>query len=251
MINNKKISVIIPCKNEAEIIASLIKEIPSCVDEIIVVDNNSSDNTFEEAKKIGAIVLKEGRAINGIGYGYAHQAGLALASGDYLVALDGDKTYPSSEIKKIIKFMEKEKVDFISCNRLPLKNKSSISRTRQLGIIILNRVIGMLYGYPIKDTLSGMWVTKKEVVEKLNLKEGGWDFSPEIKLSAICHPEIKFEEYHINAFVRNGNTSKQKIWRTGIGHFKYILKRRFTTDNPFLSSFDLFNKILRPSLSKF
>jgi len=250
MIKGKKISVIIPCKNEAEIIASLIREIPSCVDEVIVIDNDSSDNTFSEAKNAGAIVLKEKRAINGIGYGYAHQTGLALASGDYFVAIDGDKTYPSFEIKKIIDFMEKEKVDFVSCNRLPLKNKSSISKTRKLGIIILNWVVRLLYGYPIKDTLTGMWVTKKEVVEKLNLKQGGWDFSPEIKLSAISHPEIKFEEYHINAFVRNGDVSKQKIWRTGIGHFIYILKRRYVTDNPFLLTFDFFNKVLKPTLSK-
>lgn len=226
------ISVIIPCQNEGEVIASVIEKIPSCVDEIIVVDNNSTDKTASIAKETGAVVLKEKRTSGGIGYGFAHQTGLEYARGDYLVALDGDKTYPIAEIPQIIKFMEKNNFDFVSCNRLPLKNQKAISKIRKLGIYILNLEVLFLYGYRIRDILTGMWVIKKETVKKLNLKEGGWDLSPEVKLAAISHPGVKFGQYHIPHFSRNGNLSKQNIWKTGLGHFIYILKRRFTTDNP-------------------
>jgi glycosyltransferase involved in cell wall biosynthesis len=237
MYNNKSISVIIPCKNEAEVIGSLIAELPSCVDEVIVVNNNSTDNTFQEAFRAGAIVVEEKRTVDGIGYGFAHQTGLSLAQGEYLVALDGDKTYPASEIPQIIDCMEKNQLDFVSCNRFPLKNSHSISKTRQLGIQILNWETLFLYGYPIKDILTGMWVAKKEVVKKLGIKEGGWDLSPEIKLAALNHPEVNFAEYHIPAFIRDGNLSKQKIWKTGWGHLLYILKRRLTTDSAFFQIF--------------
>lgn len=231
MIKNKKISVVIPCRNEEKNIGLLITGMPRCVDEIIVVDNKSTDKTARVAKKTGAIVLKEKRAANGIGYGYAHQIGLEKAGGDFIAALDGDRTYPSSKIPEIINFMEKNDLDFVSCNRLPLKNKKAISPTRRLGINILNWEIRLLYGYPISDALTGMWVMRKETAKKLALKEGGWDLSLEIKLEAISSPEINFAEYHIPHFIRDGNLSKQMIWKTGFGHFKYVLKRRFTTDN--------------------
>lgn len=250
MIENKTISVIIPCKNEGKIIASVIKRMPSCVDEIIVVDNNSSDNTVSVAKQEGAIVLREKRAFNGIGYGFALQNGLQYARGNYLVALDGDDTYPASETPKIVKFMERNNLDFVSCNRLPLKHKNAISKIRQLGIRILNLEALLLYGYPIKDILTGMWVVKKEAFKKLDLKEGGWNLSPEVKLAAISHPEIKFAQYHIPHFCRNGNLSKQKIWETGWGHLIYILKRRFTTDNLLYQLITSFFKGLSLTLAK-
>lgn len=250
MIGNKTISAIIPCKNEGEIIASVIKRMPSCVDEIIVVDNNSTDNTVSVAKQEGAIVLREKRTSNGIGYGFALQAGLQYARGNYLVALDGDDTYPASEIPKIIKFMEKNNFDFVSCNRLPLKHKKAISKIRQLGIKILNLEVLFLYGYPIKDILTGMWVVKRETVKKLDLKEGGWNLSPEVKLAAINHPEIKFAQYHIPHFCRNGNLSKQKIWKTGWEHLVYILKRRLTSNSNLYQILASFGKNLPLSLTK-
>ena len=89
-----RISVIIPAHNEAGAIALVLAEIPiGLVQEIIVVDNNSTDNTSEIARANGATVLRETRA----GYGYACLAGMAHAYGrpqseqpDIVVFLDGD-----------------------------------------------------------------------------------------------------------------------------------------------------------------
>src|SRR3989344_190277 len=231
MILGKKISIVIPCKNEQRVIGMTVKAVPSYVDQIIVVDNGSTDNTSEVARKAGAAVLHENRKLNGIGYGYAHMMGLRHATGDYIFAVDGDNTYPVKEIEKIVLKMEREDLDFVSCNRLPLKNPKAISKTRQLGIFILNLETFILYGKAIKDILTGMWCVRKSAVNKLKLRMGDWNLSPEIKISALANKEIKFSEYHIDHFVREEEPSKQMIWKTGFNHLFYILERRFTQDN--------------------
>lgn len=237
MIRKKTISLIIPCRNEEKALRAMFRKMPSYIDEVVVVDNNSTDRTAEVAKANGARVFKETRQINGIGYGFAHQTGMKKASGDFVVTLDGDDTYPLRKIKGIINFMEKDDLDFVSCNRLPLDENQAINPIRQLGIYILDLWIALLYGYYFKDILTGMWAMRREVIDKLRVGSGDWNFSPEIKLAALVNKEIKFGEYHIPYKLRLGE-SKLKIWRTGINHFFFILNRRFTVDNP-LSKFSL------------
>lgn len=237
MIQTDKISLIVPCKNEAKILPGFIKKIPSYVDEVLIIDNNSTDSTAKVAQSLGATVIEEKRTKNGIGYGYAHMRGIKESHGDYLVAMDGDDTYPLSSIAPIIRHMQKHNLDFVSCSRLPLKNKKAISKTRQLGIKILNLEVNALYRYPITDILTGMWIVKKDSAVKLKLIQGDWNLSPEIKLAALHHPEINFGEYHIRHFERVNEISKQKIFRTGLSHLLYIAKRRLTVDNDLVTYF--------------
>lgn len=234
MIENKKISLVVPCRNEGKIIAEFIRKVPAYIDEIIIVDNNSTDNTAAVANAHGALVVKERRTTNGIGYGFAHMAGMAKATGDFIIAMDGDDTYPVGQIKRIVTLMGKNHWDFVSCNRLPLTYPKAISPTRQLGIRILNRLVFLLYGYHMSDILTGMWVVRRVVVPRLNLSEGDWNFSPEIKLAALAAPGVSFAQYHIVHFLREQEISKQNILKTGLSHMGYIVKRRLTTDNIFM-----------------
>ena len=73
---SQKIKVIIPAYNEEDSIAKVINDIPTNVDEIIVVSNNSTDKTYENAARAGATVLKESRK----GYGYACLHGMKYIS---------------------------------------------------------------------------------------------------------------------------------------------------------------------------
>ncbi len=233
MILNKSITLIIPCKNEQGSIPKLLRRVPTYVDEVIVVDNNSSDNTSEVARKLGAIVVSEKRKDKfGIGYGYAHQKGMRFATSDYIVTMDGDRTYPLNEIKNLVKHMEKNQLDFVSCTRFPLMRSQAITKMRQFGVWILNTEVKMLYQYPMQDILSGMWAMNRKTARKLKLIEGGWDLSPEIKLEALQTKDLKFAEYHIDHAHRDNGASKQQLWTTGFNHLKYIAVRRFTRDNP-------------------
>jgi len=226
MIQGKTITLVVPCHNEAGIIKAFIRRVPSYVDEILVVDNNSTDGTAKIAAKAGARVVRDNRTVNGIGYGFAHQTGIEHARGDYIVAMDGDDTYPTDKIADIVRFMEKRRVDFVSCNRLPLIHTQAISLTRTFGIRILNMLVWALFGYPIQDILSGMWIGKRSTLLSFHAESGDWNFSPEIKLAALSNKSIHFSEYHISHFERTGSVSKQNIWRTGIQHVLFIFSKR-------------------------
>src|SRR4030043_1289958 len=96
MYKGKKVSVIIPALNEEKSIARVINDLPKyIVDEVIVVDNGSSDNTASAAGNAGAIVVKEDLK----GYGAACQKGISRAvNPDIIVILDADnRDYPEKE----------------------------------------------------------------------------------------------------------------------------------------------------------
>jgi glycosyltransferase involved in cell wall biosynthesis len=232
MIGNKRISLVVPCKNEARIIGAFIKRVPKYVDEILIINNNSTDGTVAEARRAGARVIRERREINGIGYGYAHQTGAIKATGDYVIAMDGDDTYPVRSIKTIIKYMETYSLDMVFCNRLPLTNKKAISWIRRLGIHLLNWEVLLLYGKHVHDILTGMWVARRDTLAELTVTSGDWNYSPEIKIAALTNPALHVAQYHIAHFAREHEVSKQRIFATGLAHAWYIIKRRVTVDNP-------------------
>lgn len=225
MIQNKTISLIVPCKNEADIIGSFIHRVPKYVDEIIIVDNNSTDDTAQIARKAGARVIVERRAINGIGYGYAHQKGLLKAKGDFIVAMDGDDTYPVGSIGTIIRYLNRYDLDIVFCNRLPLMNKKAISWIRQLGIHMLNLEFRLLYGKNIHDALTGMWIGRRDIINDLGITSGDWNYSLEIKIAALTNASIHSSEYHIRHFERKHALSKQNLFKTGIHHAFFLLNR--------------------------
>lgn len=216
-----------PCKNESRSLLTVLERLPQEIDEVIVVDNNSSDRTKEVALRFSAKVLHEPRNDKfGIGYGYALQKGIREARGDMVVCMDGDGSYPIKEVPQIIRELIRKNLDFISCNRLPFKEPKKMSVLRASGVRMLNNIIWLLFGYRIKDSLTGMWVFKNYIYKQLNPCEGGWDFSLEIKLKAISSNNIKFSEYHIPYNDRVLDLSKQKLFKTGFNHFLYLLRFR-------------------------
>lgn len=106
MFTNKKISLVIPCYNEEEGIKKMLAGIPFFVDEVIIVDNGSIDNTAVVAKEHRAMVIYEKNR----GYGYACQTGLAKSTGDIVVLLDGDNSYPLSEVESLLLYLERKKL---------------------------------------------------------------------------------------------------------------------------------------------
>lgn len=228
MIKNHTISVILPCRNEGQHLIQVVNKIPKYVDEIIIVSNKSTDNTFDIAKSLGGKVraYEDNRALNGIGYGYAHMTGIKKARGDIIVGADGDATYPFKDIDKITKYMLDNGQDFISCNRYPVQEGTKIPFKLRCGVFILNIEVLLLYGVKINDILSGMWVFKKDVAKNLNLTMGDWNLSPQIKLNARLNKNISFSEYSISQEQRLG-TTKQKYFKTGIQHAIWILRNRF------------------------
>ena len=217
-----KISVVIPCYNEEEGIQLVIKALPKCVDEVVVVDNASSDRTGEVAAALGARVVRETRK----GYGAAYKAGLPAVTGDVTVTMDGDGTYPSEQIEELVDYLEDCGLDFVSASRFPLKNPESMNFSNKLGNMILTIAMLVLYGKGIKDSQSGMWVYRSKIYPKLRLTSDGMPFSEEIKIEAIRARDIRFGEYHVNYHQRVGEVKLEK-WRDGFRNLFFLIRKRF------------------------
>lgn len=231
MYRNKRISLCLPCRNEANHLHEVLKRVPKFVDEIIVISNKSKDNTVEVAKKLGVKAYEDNRTIGGIGYGFAHMTGIEQATGDIIVGADGDATYPIEDLAKVIDKLLDEKLDFISCNRYPLQKGTKIPFKLRLGVKTLDVEVHLLYGKKINDILSGMWVFNKKAKENLNLTMGEWNLSPQIKLNAALHPEVKFGQYSIAQHQRMGE-SHQAHFKTGFQHLTWIFLNRFGAGKP-------------------
>lgn len=226
MYRNKKISVYLPCRNEAAHLKEIVAKIPQFVDEIIIISNRSTDKTLETARAIGVLAIQDDRVKNEIGYGFAHMTGLKNSTGDIIATADGDGTYPIEQLAKALDFLIDKNLDFISCNRYPLLEGTKIPFKLQFGVNLLNWEVRLLYGIKIKDILSGMWVLRSEAREHLNLTEGDWNMSPQIKINAATTAKINFTEFSIGQHLRLGET-KQNYWKTGLSHAWWILKNRF------------------------
>ena len=88
---SQRITVITPCLNEEQGIEQVLRRMPEFVDQVIVVDNGSTDRTPDVARSFGAEVIREPVR----GYGRAYKRGFAAATGDIIITLDGDHSYPA------------------------------------------------------------------------------------------------------------------------------------------------------------
>lgn len=217
-----KISVVIPCYNEEDGIRSVIESMPSYVDEIVVVDNNSTDRTGEIARSLGAVVVFQPVK----GYGAAYQAGLPAATGDVIATLDGDGTYPADEIALLVDVLEDRKLDFISGARFPLRNGSAMNFSNKIGNLVLTLTTMLLWLRPLRDSQSGMWVFRRAVLPKLRLTSNGMPLSEEIKIEAIEKLGRRFAEVGIDYRPRIGEVKLQK-WRDGWLNLSFLFNKRF------------------------
>lgn len=221
-----------PCRNEEAFLSEIVREVPDDYDEIIVVSNASTDRTEEIGREIEKqnkkfkLLIDNRKDSDGIGYGFAHITGITSATGDIIVCADADGTYPIGDIFEIVEYMNKKRIDFVSCNRYPITNEDvKISGKLRFGVAVLNIETRILYGFRVKDILSGMWVFRREIVNDLKLTEGGWNLSPQIKINAFQSPSIALSSFHIDQKIRYGET-KQDYFKTGFNHFKWIWKNR-------------------------
>ncbi len=222
MHQNLRLSVVIPCYNEEDGIREVIGRIPRpLVDEIVVVDNNCTDRTAEIARSLGAKVVEQKIP----GYGAAYKAGLAAATGDLIVTMDGDGTYPPEEIQRLVDLLVEKRWDFLSASRFPLSDKRAMNFTNQLGNWVLTVTAAALFFVPIRDSQSGMWVFRRVLLPRLRLTSDGMPFSQEIKLEAILR-KARFGEAHIPYGARIGEVKLQK-WRDGWLNLSHLVSKRF------------------------
>ena len=180
------IKVIIPAYNEADSIALVIHDIPNCVNEIIVVNNNSTDNTAEIAQNAGATVLLE----SNMGYGYSCLKGMHYIAHqpnkpDIIVFMDGDYSDYPEELTKIIKPILEDNVDFVIGARVEkLREKGSMTPQQHFGNWLATSLMGILFGAKFTD-LGPFRAIKYDKLLALKMEDKTYGWTVEMQLKAI------------------------------------------------------------------
>lgn len=207
MYGNKKISCVVPCYNEKAGLEIMLRYKPWFIDEIIVVDNDSCDGTADVAHRYNAVVVYEKRR----GYGYAYQAGLPEASGDIIIAIDGDCSYPLGETEKLLVYMEKNNLDFVVGCRYPLAHKNAQPTLNKIANYSIAWLIRALFRINLMDAESGMMVFNQNILSEIIIRNTGMSFSPGIKINAFLNQNIKCGETHIFYLPRVGKSKFRRI----------------------------------------
>lgn len=220
------VSVLIPTMNEAGSIGRVIEEVHQTLGaigeyEILVVDTNSTDGTVDIARSKGAKVIDEPRR----GYGRAYKTGFEHASGRFIATLDADSTYPARYIPEFIRILEDRGMDFVMGDRLSALKPGSMSKTHRLGNWILNTTLFFLFGIRLKDSQTGMWVFRREILSALELRSNGMPLSEEIKIE-VKKKGFKVGEIPIEYRPRAG-TKKLSTWKDGWNNWKFLFSKRF------------------------
>ena len=223
------VTVVIPTLNEEEAIVDTIRSIPN--DgwvkrlDFLIIDGNSTDMTRELAEQEGATVYLEDRR----GYGRAYRTGFEMAQGEIIVTLDADCTYPGEEVPNLVRMLVENDLDFITCDRLRLAERKSMSRLHGFGNWALSFVARVLFWYGIHDSQSGMWVFRKSIFDNPKMKptNDGMPLSEEMKINArkILGRKKAIEvsvPYRPRVGVAEINT-----WEDGWKNFKFLFSKRF------------------------
>ena len=172
-INN--IWAVIPAYNELKNIGNIIKKTKKYVDNIIVVDDGSSDKTKETAEKSGAIVL---RHVVNLGKGATLKTGCDFAikkGAKFIVALDADAQHNPNDIPRFIEKLGK--YDIVFSYR---KASSKMPLVLRFGNWLISNVVGILYGIKLKDTQCGFRAFSKEAYKKIRWNVSDYSMESEM-----------------------------------------------------------------------
>jgi dolichol-phosphate hexosyltransferase len=221
MYKGQTIAVVIPCLNEEQGVEKILRAMPDFVDEVIVVDNNSTDRTSEVAASLGATVIREDVR----GYGRSYKRGFAGATSDLIVTLDGDHSYPVDALSYLLEAFLHLEVDFLNASRFPVRDRRAMSFKHKFGNLVQSLVMSMLFFRWVRDSQSGMWVFRRAILKDMKLESDGMAFSEEIKIEAVRNSRIRFGEISIQYSSRVGET-KLNPWRDGFHNLAFLLKKR-------------------------
>lgn len=180
------IKVIIPAFNEADSIAEVIKELPTSVSEIIVVNNNSSDATVRNATNAGATVLTENRK----GYGYACLCGLDFVAQqskppDIIVFIDGDYSDYPEELDEVVAPILENDIDFVvGARKKSLREEGSMTPQQVFGNWLATFLMRLFFGANFTD-LGPFRAIKYEKLKELEMEDKTYGWTVEMQLKVL------------------------------------------------------------------
>jgi glycosyltransferase involved in cell wall biosynthesis len=213
-LENNKIYIVIPAYNEEGSIGGTIADLKKHgYNNIIVIDDGSTDQTFRSAKRSGAVIISH--PIN-LGQGSALQTGMeyALYSGaEAIVTFDADGQHMAGDIAALLKPIRSGKADAALGSRF-LNKKSNIPWTKKLILKAGAFLLFLMYGILLTDAHNGLRAFTADAAAKMNLESHGMEHASEIiekiKLEKIRYIEvpvtIKYTSYSIKKGQRISNS---------------------------------------------
>ncbi len=206
MKNPPIIDVIIPAYNEQESVVEVLRDIPSSVREVVVVNNNSTDKTPQEARAGGATVIDENRQ----GYGSACLKGMAHISAkelkpDIIVFLDADYSDHPEEMEMLISPILNDDVDMVIGSRaLGVRENGSMMPQQIFGNWLATRLMRLTYGVSYSD-LGPFRAIKYDSLVGLGMKDKDYGWTIEMQIKAVKN-SLTFAEVPVSYRKRIGES---------------------------------------------
>lgn len=218
-----RICLLIPCYNEAMTIAKVVedfrRELPEA--DIVVYDNNSTDDTAGEAHRVGAKVVREPRQ----GKGNAVRSMFRDVEADIYLMVDGDDTYPASAVRSVLGPVLRGEADMVVGDRL--SNGSYYKENRRnfhgMGNNLVRNTVNRFFGVSLKDIMSGYRAFSRRFVKSFPVLSPGFELETEMTLFAL-HYRFRVVEVPIDFSERpEGSFSKLNTFTDGIKVVRTIL----------------------------
>jgi glycosyltransferase involved in cell wall biosynthesis len=208
-----RIAVLIPCHNEeltvAEVVTAFRAELPQA--RVYVFDNNSTDHTAARALAAGATLMSEPRQ----GKGFVVQSMFRRVDADVYVMVDGDGTYPASEVARLIDPILKDEADMVVGSRLHSGTSSEFRSINRWANRLVLAVLNSMFRVKLTDILSGYRAFNRKFVKTLPVFGGGFEIETELTIKAVARGYRIVEIPTALTSRPAGSHSKIKFFRDG------------------------------------
>ncbi|QQR77929.1 MAG: glycosyltransferase family 2 protein [Candidatus Moraniibacteriota bacterium] len=206
-IDTDAVWIVIPAYNEATVIASVIKEIRQAgYENILVVDDGSTDHTFDVARSTGIVTLQH--RLNR-GKGAATKTGIEAAKllgAHIVVTMDGDGQHNPGDIHTLIEPIRKRKADVVLGTRL--KHPEGMPWYKQVHNTIGNAIVWYLYGLWVSDSQSGFRAYSRRAIDRIDTRTDRYEYDSEVIREIKRHKlsykevsiEVRYTEYSMGKF---------------------------------------------------
>ena len=191
-----RLSIVIPVYNEKSTLAEIVRrvQISRLAEEIILVDDGSTDGTRELLKELeGQADVRVLRHQRNQGKGAAVRTGIAAATGDTILIQDADLEYDPRDIPALLKPIEEGRAEVVYGSRFLGGPRMAVMFWHMIANLMLTLMTNLLYNSILSDMETGYKVFRAEVVKGLRLRSRRFDFEPEVTAKVLKHGHSIYE----------------------------------------------------------